>query len=132
VQRALPAGPQVCPHTVAERHRSENTPGSGLGTKGEMMWYLVELEYIPGAFVAVRARHRTYLAGLARDGKLGFAGRFGDDSGSVFLYGPGTEQELQEWMDNDPYVLEGVIARRTVRPFVPGVAFGLPPADHYE
>jgi hypothetical protein len=24
------------------------------------------------------------------------------------------------------------VARRTVRPFVPGVAFGLPPEDHYE
>jgi uncharacterized protein YciI len=96
------------------------------------MWYLVELEYVPDKFASVRARHRNYLAGLARLGKLGFAGRFDDDSGSVFLYGPGTEQELQTLMNNDPYILEGVVARRTVRPFVPGVAFGLPPEDRYE
>ncbi|MFJ4467762.1 YciI family protein [Streptomyces sp. NPDC089424] len=96
------------------------------------MWFLVELEYLPERFLPVRARHRNYLADLAREGKLGFAGRLEDDSGSVFLYGPGTEQELRTLMDNDPYILEHVVARRTVRPFVPGVAFGLPPAGHYE
>jgi hypothetical protein len=35
-------------------------------------------------------------------------------------------------MNNDPYILEGIVARRTVRPLVPGVAFGLPPEDRYE
>ncbi|MER6923682.1 YciI family protein [Streptomyces spiralis] len=92
----------------------------------------MELEYIPDKFAPVRPDHRNYLVGLTREGKLGFAGRFDDDSGGVFLYGPGTEQELQTLMDNDPYILEGVVARRTVRPFVPGVAFGLLPEDHYE
>lgn len=97
-----------------------------------MKWCLVELTYVPGKVGPVRARHRNYLADLARQGKIGLAGRFEDDSGSVFLYGAQTREELAELMDNDPYMREGVIAERTVRAFVPGVAYGLPPEDHYE
>ncbi|MGW5360321.1 YciI family protein [Actinopolymorpha pittospori] len=74
----------------------------------------------------------AYLADLARQGKIGLAGRFEDDSGSVFLYGAQTREELAELMDNDPYMREGVIAERTVGAFVPGVTYGLPPEDHYD
>ncbi|HEX6518540.1 MAG TPA: YciI family protein [Streptosporangiaceae bacterium] len=97
-----------------------------------MIWRLVELKYVQEKFLPVRARHRNYLAGLAREGKLGFAGRLADDTGSVFLYGAETEDELQNLMDKDPYVIENVITDRTIREFVPGVAFNLPPQDHYE
>jgi uncharacterized protein len=97
-----------------------------------VLYRLVELAYIRDAFLPVRPRHRNYLAGLAREGKLLFAGRLADDSGSVFLYAAETEEELQALMDHDPYMVEGVVADRTVREFVPGVAFGLAPEDHYE
>ena len=95
-----------------------------------MKWCLVELTYVPGRVGPVRARHRNYLADLARQGRLGLAGRSDDDSGSVFLYGAETQEEPRELMDNDPYIREGVVADRTVRAFVPGVAYAFTPEDH--
>jgi len=96
-----------------------------------MAWYLVELRYMRDRVDAVRPRHRNYLAGLAREGRLSFAGRLADDSGGVFLYQAADEAELAGLMDNDPYWPEGVVAERSVREFVPGVAFEIPPLDSY-
>lgn len=98
-----------------------------------MKCYLVELSYLPGQdHRRVRAHHRNHVADLVRQGTVSFAGRFEDESGSVFLYRADTEERLHDVLNQDPYLVEKVAAVSSVREFVPGVAFGLGPREHYE
>jgi uncharacterized protein YciI len=73
---------------------------------------------------AVRPAHRAYIEGLVRDGKVGAAGRFADESGGLFLFRAGDGQEPAKLADDDPYHVEGAAERRTVREFDPVIAFG--------
>lgn len=62
---------------------------------------------------------------LAVEGKVALAGRFADGSGGLFPYRADSERELAELVDNDPYIAEGAVAHRTLRPFEPVIAIGI-------
>jgi uncharacterized protein YciI len=91
-----------------------------------MAWYLVEITYVPEKLDDVRPRHREFLQGLAGQGRVAVAGPLGDGTGGVTMYQADDEAALKELIDQDPYFLEGVIAKRTVREFKPLIGAWLP------
>jgi uncharacterized protein YciI len=95
-----------------------------------MSWYLVELRYLPDRIAQVRPSHRRYMASLVEQGLVAFAGRYSDESAGLFLYRADNEHELQRLIDEDPYYSEGATSSRSVRPFSPVVATGLPLTFH--
>jgi uncharacterized protein len=90
-----------------------------------MSWYLVELHYVPDKVDQVRQVHREYMAALVQQGRIGFAGRFADNTGGLFLYRADSEEDLAALMDADPYYTQGATSHRTVRAFDAAVAVGL-------
>ncbi|EHR63828.1 hypothetical protein SaccyDRAFT_5033 [Saccharomonospora cyanea NA-134] len=84
-----------------------------------MAWFVVEQTYVPERFAAVRPRHREYLSSLVADGTVAVAGPVDGDTGGMVIYQARDREELQRIIDADPYHLEGAIAERTVREFIP-------------
>jgi uncharacterized protein len=76
---------------------------------------------------AVRPAHGAYIEGSVWDGKVGFVGRFADESGGLVLFWAGDERDRAKLADDDPYHVEGAADRRTVRKFDPVIAFGVRP-----
>ncbi len=57
-----------------------------------------------------RPRHRAYLEGLLRDGKLYASGPWGDDTGALIIYEVADEAEARALLDADPYTAAGATA----------------------
>lgn len=57
----------------------------------------------------VRPRHREYLAGLLKQGKLYATGPFVDNSGALLVYDVADEAEARRLLAEDPYGQEGVV-----------------------
>ncbi|MFD9892576.1 YciI family protein [Amycolatopsis sp. NPDC059027] len=91
-----------------------------------MAWYLVEIRYVQEKLAEVRPRHREFLQGLAKQGRVAVAGPLGDGTGGITLYQADDETSLTELINQDPYHLEGVVAERTVREFKPVIGAWLP------
>lgn len=91
-----------------------------------MAWYLVEIRYVQEKFREVRPAHRDYLLELAEQGKVAVAGPLADSSGGVVIYQAEDTDELNKLLDNDPYHLEGAIAERSVREYVPVLGSWVP------
>jgi uncharacterized protein YciI len=91
-----------------------------------MAWYLVEITYVQEKMPEVRPRHREFLRNLAADGRVAVAGPLGDGSGGITLYQADDEAHLKATIDQDPYLLEGVIAERTIREFKPVIGAWVP------
>src|SRR5262245_32000340 len=88
-----------------------------------MPYFLVELRYEQRAQVdLLRPRHRDHIERLFNEGRIASAGRFSDNSGSVFLYKVDAETELLPLVETDPYIQERVAAISSMRPFEPGIA----------
>jgi uncharacterized protein YciI len=64
--------------------------------------------------------------GLVERGLIGFAGRYDDDSGGLFLYRAGSEEELAPLMNSDPYWIQGAAVEREVAAFDPVLCVGVP------
>lgn len=91
-----------------------------------MAWYLVEITYDLEKMPEVRPRHREFLAKLVATGDVAIAGPLGDGTGGITLYRADDEAALAEIIDQDPYYLEGVAAKRTVREYKPVLGAWLP------
>jgi uncharacterized protein len=90
-----------------------------------MSWYLVELRYVPDKVDQARQAHRDYIVGLVQEGRVGFAGRYADNTSGLFLFRADSPEELVTLMDNDPYYTRGATSHRSSRAFEAVVAVGL-------
>jgi uncharacterized protein YciI len=59
---------------------------------------------------AVRPRHRAFLAGLPG---LLLSGPT-DNDGALLIFEAGSADEVQKWLDDDPFVTEHVVVERRV------------------
>jgi uncharacterized protein len=95
-----------------------------------MPYFAVEYTYDDRSAVRdrVRAEHRRYLAGLVDRGILLCSGPFtgppeeaeGPHSeGALLLLAAGSAGEVAEALDPDPFAREGLVARRSIRPWQP-------------
>ncbi|MFE6617344.1 YciI family protein [Amycolatopsis sp. NPDC057786] len=91
-----------------------------------MAWFLVEITYVQEKLADVRPRHREFLSRLADQGVVALGGPLGDGSGGISMYQAADEAALMEIIDQDPYHLEGVVAKRTVREFKPVIGSWIP------
>ncbi|HKN55659.1 MAG TPA: YciI family protein [Amycolatopsis sp.] len=91
-----------------------------------MAWFLVEITYVQEKLADVRPRHRAFLQALAEQGKVAIGGPLGDGTGGISLYQAEDEAALHELINQDPYHLEGVVAKRTVREFKPVLGAWVP------
>jgi uncharacterized protein len=91
--------------------------------ENEVPYFLVELEYRDGdAINMLRPTHRDHIERLFNQQKVASAGRFADNSGSVFLYKVEVEAELLPLIESDPYLQHKAAVIRSVREFEPGIA----------
>jgi uncharacterized protein len=77
--------------------------------------FIVELAFDGNSErLAARPAHRESLAKLRDAGKVVMAGPFPDESGALLIFNVGSDAELDELMDADPYyTTTGVhVARR--------------------
>ena len=91
-----------------------------------MAWFLIETLYNPEKYLDVRPRHRDFLLGLVAQGRVAFTGPFADDSGAAMLLQADDLEALHEMIDSDPYHLEGALAERTIREFLPVLGAWVP------
>ena len=88
-----------------------------------MPYFLVELSYREHEKINnLRPTHRDYIERLFKEGKVASAGRFSDNSGSVFLYKVIIESELLPLVEADPYLQHKAAVVASVREFEPGIA----------
>jgi uncharacterized protein len=88
-----------------------------------MPYFLVELSYRERDKVNnLRPSHRDHIERLFKEGTVSSAGRFSDNSGSVFLYKVSAETELLPLVEADPYLKHKAAVVRSVREFEPGIA----------
>lgn len=65
-----------------------------------------------------RAEHLKRLEVLEEEGRLILAGPFTDKSGSLIVMEAGSKEEVEAFMEEDPYVREGVFSHYEIRPFL--------------
>jgi len=64
--------------------------------------------------LAVRPKHREYLASLVERGVLLLSGPYSDDSGALLIYQVADEAELKTVLEADPYTPAKVVAETHV------------------
>ncbi|HUA03949.1 MAG TPA: YciI family protein [Solirubrobacteraceae bacterium] len=74
------------------------------------------------ARLAVRPQHREYLEELRDAGHVVAAGPWADDSGALIVYSAGDAAAVENMLENDPYVSNGVGGERTLREWSPIIA----------
>lgn len=86
-----------------------------------MPTYAVTYDYTDdtAALAAARPDHRAYLGGLQQKGLLRASGPTAasadQPAGALLLFEAGTADEVDALLDADPFVLAGLVARRSVR-----------------
>jgi uncharacterized protein YciI len=73
----------------------------------------------PALIAASRAQHRAHLAALLEQGKLVLAGPFTDDSGAMLLFEAEHLQQVQSWIEADPFFAAGIFTEIDTRPWKP-------------
>jgi uncharacterized protein YciI len=84
--------------------------------------FVVQYRYVddPDRVQEVRPPHRAFLSELAERSVLLLAGPWGDEpAGAVLFVRAGSAREVAEVFDADPFVREGVVTERTIRPWSP-------------
>jgi uncharacterized protein YciI len=82
-----------------------------------MAWFTVETTYTTDRdrLLAVRPKHRDYLARLADEGKVLAGGPFADDTAGFAVYEVADAGELDRLLAADPYTTEEIATARVVR-----------------
>lgn len=70
---------------------------------------------IEEARLAVRPRHREYLAALQSQGKLYSSGPWADDTGALLIYEAADEAEVRALMAGDPYTEADTFANAQIK-----------------
>ncbi|MEW2501886.1 YciI family protein [Amycolatopsis sp. NPDC047767] len=91
-----------------------------------MAWYLVEIRYVQEKVADVRPRHREWLSQHSAEGRVAVAGPLADGSGGLVLWQAEDEAALEELIGKDPYQLEGVVAKRSIREYKPVLGAWVP------
>ena len=83
------------------------------------MKFAAIIEYIPDAsrVSEVRPAHRDYLGGLLETGNFVLGGPFIDDSGALIVYEAESADEVERFIENDPFAKRGVFASWKIRPW---------------
>lgn len=90
-----------------------------------MNTFAVLYEYIDDAELVAshRPAHREFLAGVQESGELIGSGPFTDEEGGALIIirlpEPATAEDAAALMDRDPFQVEGMITRRSIRPWNP-------------
>jgi uncharacterized protein len=90
-----------------------------------MKYFAVHYQYPHEApeIVALRPRHREWLATLAGAGQLVGSGPYTDGEGSALIIirlpETATVRDAEELMDNDPFTRENALPGRTIREWNP-------------
>lgn len=81
------------------------------------MTFAVVLEYDPTdpKIDEFRPAHRAYLGGLKDEGKLALSGPFGENAGGLVVYEAPSLEAAQELVANDPFTIQGVTKKYTIR-----------------
>lgn len=66
-----------------------------------------------------RTEHRERLKQKDHEGRLILAGPFSDGSGSLLIFEAESVEEIQKFMEEDPYVKYRVFDRIEIRPLTP-------------
>lgn len=75
-----------------------------------MAYYAVEYTFTADRrHLQVRPTHREYLADLAERGSIALCGPLVSDTGGLLIFRAGSEAEVRELVDDDPYMREGVL-----------------------
>ena len=70
------------------------------------------------AVARVRPKHQAYMHRLIAEGRVISAGAFvPDDDGGLFLYDAASLEEAQGLVNDDPYILAGVIHGHRLREY---------------
>jgi uncharacterized protein YciI len=70
------------------------------------------------AILRTRPKHQAYMHRLIGEGKVISAGSLiPEDDGGLFLYEAATLEEAQRFLDDDPYILEGVTRSHRLREY---------------
>jgi hypothetical protein len=101
-----------------------------LADEGRTMHFLLFYEKAPdhkARETPLSAAHRTHLDAAVRRGELILGGslREPDDGGAVLLFEAQSPTVAQEFAKTDPYVVEGIVNRWSVRPWDTVVGTGL-------
>ena len=90
------------------------------------LFAVIGLDYPPHAMErrdAVRDAHRAYV--LGNDEPIAFVGVCLDDDdnqcASLYVFEAESEQQVRDWLAEEPFVREGVYEQIIVRRFMPGL-----------
>ena len=101
---------------------AQAAPAQQAAAPGSARQYVVILKHGPkwlpgkGAAEQPLLTHRQYLKELADKGTLRLAGPFLDDSGGLILLNVGSEADARRLEEQDPGVVDGILAIDTIRP----------------
>jgi uncharacterized protein YciI len=86
-----------------------------------MARFAVELVFTADteARLAVRPKHREYLAALQEKGQLLASGPWASDTGALLVYEAADEAELREILEHDPYTEADVVSRVRINEWTP-------------
>lgn len=79
---------------------------------------------------AHRPQHRSYLSQV--EGML-LSGPLAEPDGALLVIAAPTREDVAERLDRDPFLLEGIVVERTIRPYTPVLGSQAPTfAEHLE
>jgi uncharacterized protein len=93
----------------------------GRGSGDLFMKFAAIIEYTSDADKIGRVRpvHREYILGLKQRGQMAIAGPFTDDSGGLLVYEAETQEEVENFIRQDPFFKEGVFLSWVIRGWKP-------------
>jgi uncharacterized protein YciI len=95
----------------------------GLRQDGRMTVFAVQYRYDDRTERRdeVRPEHRAFLADRLADGSLLASGPYAGDGapGALLIVSAGSAAEVDQLLDADPFVREGIVADRAVREWTP-------------
>lgn len=87
---------------------------------------ILQYQYVPDILekrAPFRAEHIAGAKAGAEEGKIVFAGAFGDQpEGALFIFKDSSEADVKSFVQADPYVKNGLVPSFTIKPYAVVVA----------
>ena len=61
--------------------------------------------------------HAACMIRLAKAGALLFSGPFGDQEGALLVFRAGSREQVEAWVDEDPWTANGVLVTERIAPW---------------
>jgi uncharacterized protein YciI len=83
------------------------------------MKFVAIIDYTPDTAKTAQARpaHREYLKTLQATGNFVIGGPFGGDTGALIIYEAETQDQVERFLQEDPFNQQGVFISWTIRPW---------------